>query len=184
MVEKTPGLNFLLKGFREKNERYILEIESILSGPVEPYEEEYKHLINWLVSFRWNPYVLFANQGWASSLNNAESFSGLLSAIHHAMVDDGDICFPVVNGSPRIAFVWKNEDNVEKYVCMEREKGNANEISFLKDAYEFTAAYDEYQTNQLRKCVKSDLKRFDKEFVLKNYSYTVGFNKEWVDDPN
>ncbi len=115
---------------------------------------EYNHLVNWLFNTKHNPYGIFANKGSASSMESAEYFAGLCMMIHHAMLDDGDISFPLVNDQPRIAFVCKHEDNIENYVLTDQEKSwkddprfksaKPNTIRFLKDAFEFTKAFDEH----------------------------------------
>jgi hypothetical protein len=103
---------------------------------------------------------------------SAETFDGICHRIHHALVDDGDICFPVVNGEPHIAFIWKGEKDIEKYILSESDKLRMDtynftmksfgkeeeklEITFLKDVYEFTEAFDKHEAEDKIRCEKID----------------------------
>lgn len=97
-------------------------------------------------------YVCHKNFG-SSFCTDAQAFEVLCSTIYHAIIDDGDICYPVVDDRPRIAFISRYEAEL-KDCCFEWEidqikstrevlrsigveKGDEISLTFLKDAYEF-----------------------------------------------
>lgn len=140
--------------FKKNYDESIALIKDALEGEVADYEKEYQHLIRWLFYTQHNPYGIFKNEWAAGCIDDAEGFARICHEIHHALVDDGDICFPVVNGVPQIAFCWRHDEEFvssllkedETNVRIRKELGiyEPPTLEFLKDAYEFTEAFDRY----------------------------------------
>lgn len=145
-------------------------------------------ITNWLLNTDASPYSIFADAG--GRVGSAESFAGLLQCIHHALVDDGDICFPVVNGRPRICFVWQHEKNVEQYILTAQEKGFIRdfgtdyEITFLDNIDQFIAAYDAAHIKFIKRCFLIDARAKGVQFATKNYSTYKCFDPTWVNELN
>lgn len=142
--------------------------------------------------------------GWNTSLQSSSDLVGLLSNIHHALVDDGDICFPVYNGQPYIAFACQHEfseENIDRYIGKTnaewrkpshptnvrmrefREKHGLLdtpllEVTFLKDVYEFTAACDAHEASEFKKSFITTVGRGrakgDTKDVTEYYCCTLG----------
>jgi hypothetical protein len=143
-------------------------------------------LAQWLVAWPGNGYDLFHKSAWSSSLHgSAEDFSGLLSHIHHAVVDDGDICFPVINGSPKIVFAsrWDLQDNLEA-LKHPSDAGFKFEVTFLGNVEEFIAARNNYDRDDARRCFVGDAVRQGFDVVLarmqKNPAYMNHITDDWV----
>ncbi len=168
--------------FDEFKKNYEEAVEDIKQFLVHE-DKEMNHLANWLYSTRHNPYGIFCNAEWASSMSSAEMFANLLSHIHHALLDDGDISFPVINGNPRIAFIHRHENNVAEYVLNKSEqRRHDNIITWLDDAFQFTQAFDENEVTQLKKHFLNDVKRFGLEFASKHYQSKPGFSNVWIEE--
>lgn len=83
--------------------------------------EDMRLITEWLLTTESNPYDYLMLSD-ARSFDSAERFSGLLHAIHHALVDDGEISFVAVNGRPMIVFANRYElANVELRSDVERQ---------------------------------------------------------------
>ena len=54
------------------------------------------------------PYVDVFEKGW-NSFNSSIEVESFLSIVRHALIDDGDISFPVINGVPNLIFHQKSE---------------------------------------------------------------------------
>ena len=176
----------MFEKFDKSHEEAKAEISNYLNSEKD-YDKETVHLLTWLLNTKHNPYSIFVDETWAGSLDTSSGFAGLCSMIHHALVDDGAISFVVIkNNDPKIAFVWKNEDNIQKYVCNEHELkrgGDIKDIKFLKDAYEFTKAHDAYKIKWLKKCFLSDSGRvLDLESAIKYYSKYDDFDPAWIEE--
>lgn len=175
--------------FKKNYEEAVVDIHIQLSD--KDYAE-YNHLVNWLYNTTHNPYSIFIHNADAGSMDSAEGFSGLCQQLRGAMLDDGDISFPVVNDQPRIAFVWKHEDNIENYVLTEQEKAWKDDprfksakpttISFLKDAFEFTKAFDAHEIARLKRGFLFDAMRAGEDFAIEHYKDSTGFTLEWLDE--
>jgi hypothetical protein len=138
-------------------------------------------ITNFLLETDANPYAIFPDNG--GYMGSAENFASLLHQIYHALVDDGDICFPVVNGEPRICFVWKHEDNIKKYVLskteqqMERNYGSEYEITFLDNVDDFISAFKAFQIADIKRCFLKDAESQGIEFAVKHYSHYKCFDQ-------
>lgn len=150
--------------FKKNYDEAIETIDSLLKGP-----ESMKELANWLVDTNHNPYG-FLPEAYAAVFDSAEGFASLLSDIHHAVEDDGDICFMTIGGVPSIRFICKYSDNLkEKVVSKERlriedgiEKAFASLEGFPNEEMkkvpyieilnikpnEFGAIYDQYEKEE------------------------------------
>ncbi len=145
-----------------------------------------QHILNWLIETEHNTYGIFCDAHWAHAMTTAEGFSSLAHNIHHALVDDGDICFPVINRCPKIAFVSQHDTDVMKYLLRDYEKRShilpEPTVTFLKDVFEFTKAHDEFEVADLKRCFLSDAVRFDVSFAMDHYGNKKGFNRDWIDE--
>ena len=161
-------------------------------------EDDVGLLANWLMDTDHNPYS-FLPEAWAGAMGTAEGFASLLHMIHHALVDDGDISFPVVNGEPRIAFVWKHEDNARDYILTNQEKQmdtdgrmrawrglnpeeSMYEITWLESVSEFIEQRDLYQAAEIKRWFANDAEIHGVDFAVKHYSSYKQFDSKWIDE--
>ena len=104
-----------LKNIEEKHQTDLKEIQVCLNDECE----EMRAITNLLIQTDVNPYGFLPNE-WANGFDTSSGFASLLHMIYHALVDDGEISFPIVNGEPRIRFVSRWEDNYEHFMALLR----------------------------------------------------------------
>lgn len=187
----------------EENHQYCMEKIRGYLYSFEEYDKESTHLANWIVN---NPRLAAPTlpDGWGNSLQSSSDLVGLLSNIHHALVDDGDICFPVYNGQPYISFACQHEfseEGIHHYIGSQnaelRKPSNPvnvrmkefrakhglvedplPEVTFLKDVYEFTGACDSHEASEFKKSFITTVGRGrakgDTEEVTEYYCCTLG----------
>ena len=171
--------------FNKAHQEALDDIQHLLSSTKE-YDAEFVHLAKWLFVTDLNPYGILPDC-WANGMDTSVGFAGLLHHIHHAMVDDGDICFPVYN-EPTIRFVSKHELDVKTvgdYVStaslyFRSADDVVDDIKFLNSAYEFTMAADQHHLKWLRRCFLSDAGQQGVEFAVKHYSTYPEFDAAWI----
>lgn len=168
----------------EKN--HIKYMEGIRKH-AETQQPEMRALVDLLLETEANPYG-FLPEAWASCTESSSGMYGLLNNIHHSLYDDGDISFPIVNGEPRIAFVWKGEDNYANYVLSETEKycrdqrGSEYDIEFCADALDFIARHKEYHRKDIQRCFILDAAMRGISFAVEHYSKYANFDPDWEFD--
>lgn len=160
--------------FQNSYDQSIESIKHYLENTeTNEWELECKHLIKWLFETEHNPYGIFHQHsqcgGW---LGHAEGFEGICSTIHHAICDDGDICYPVINDAPSIVFGWKHDEKLIEILLKEDEHRvrifkeigiyKPPTLTFLKNAYEFTKAYDKYEEYQAKRCEEFENRRWER----------------------
>lgn len=176
-----------LKEFRKAYKQAVVQIKKYLNDPVM-YE-----VTNWLLTAETDLFSALP-KGWGN-LYSAQDCETLLGTIHHALVDDGEISFPVVRGEPRIAFVSQWETNVDEYILTDAEKefisqwetnvdefiltdaekefkqrfGMSIEITFLNTIQEFISARTLWEANKEKQYFVADAARFGIEFAKKHY---------------
>lgn len=76
---------------------------SALLASREAYAADFVQLARWCLTTSLSPYD-FMPSGWAGSLADSVSAALFVSVLHHAMVDDGDVCFALSNTGPCLEF--------------------------------------------------------------------------------
>lgn len=172
-----------LKNIEENHQKSMKQIHDFLNDECS----EMKAITKLLLETDVNPYG-FIHHELAKVFETSHGFASLLNMIYHALVDDGDISFPVVNGEPRIRFVSRWEDNYEQYALSETEKrfklerGNTYTVEQCKDVFEFIEKFEEYHSNELLSWFISDSSMFGIDFAVKHYSKYAKFNPDWEFD--
>jgi hypothetical protein len=172
--------------FNKAHQEALDDIQHLLSSTKE-YDAEFVHLAKWLFETDLNPYSILPDH-WANAMDTSVGFAGLLRHIHHAMVDDGDICFPQLYREPTIRFISKHELSEKSVVdfvsgtILNFHSANTivSDLKFLNSAYEFTVAADQYHLKWLKKCFVGDAKRHGIEFAVKHYTTYPAFDPTWV----
>lgn len=118
-------------------------------------DEQFVELANFILETDINPYS-FLPFGWEGSLYTAEGAESLLSIIHHALVDDGELCWinTDIHG-PLLAFEDKYEtDHIN--TLMEKRFRNVWPVKYTIHSYssEFIKTLVEYQIEHERKCAE------------------------------
>ena len=134
-----------------------------------------------------NPYG-FLPEHFAGGFDTAGGMSSLLGAIHHALYDDGDISFPIVNGEPRIVFLHPYEDYYEDFVLNETEKhfkknySNEYEVRRCSDVFDFIQKFEEYHSNEVINWFITEASRRSIEFAVEHFSHYARFDPDWEFD--
>jgi hypothetical protein len=82
----------------------------------EDYEQDFLRVATAIMESKLNPYG-YLPPGWTSIHSNIQACQCFLLTLHHAMVDDGEVCFLTDNhGRPHILFVHRYDfDSEEKW---------------------------------------------------------------------
>jgi hypothetical protein len=139
-------------------------------------------ITNWLLDTEINPYS-FLPEFYANLAYTAEGFERLLHRIRHALVDDGDISFPVINNNPYILFVDRYEATINSFADLSlylEDNYDINDVVWLNSIEEFMVAADEYHRKTIKRCFKSDLRRFGIDEVVSHYKNYKVFDESWI----
>ena len=171
-----------LEQFQKAHEEAMDEIASTIQRG-----DEFAEVVKYLLETDANPYS-FLPHGWAGSVGTSTAFVSLTNMLHHALYDDGDISFPVVNGEPRISFYWKHEDDYHNLVLTDTEKhmrdnfGTTYKVTQLNNVMEFISAHKEYHRSDVLDCFIQDAAIHGVVFAESVYSKYANFRYEWSDD--
>jgi hypothetical protein len=199
-VEKGNNMYDRFNIFKETYDQAIKAIELFAK------DKDMATITNWLLDTEINFYTIFGvNTKYGEAQESAELFSSLLHEIHHALVDDGEICFPVIydmpelrflseydfineynNDSERIRIFKRKNDFIDKLL----KEGKINEvdcikakndkpIKFLTSIEEFIVAADEAHVLWLKKCFLNDSRVYGKECAIKHYQEYRAFDSAW-----
>jgi hypothetical protein len=147
--------------FDEAHIRAKKTIEDLVA-PGEAYEQDYVALANWIVTTDINPYG-WMDERWAGSTFTAEGVANLLSNLHHAMVDDGDVSFVSEvgrNGTKAFTMIFKDQwDLAEEF----KKSGAKVEFFTRGQCMEWVAALEQEENDWKERCEKMDKRR--KEYL-------------------
>ena len=107
----------LQQQWQKSFEEALTSIEHSITPEPNDYPDliAYKTLSKWLLETSVSPYE-FMPQGWEGFRYNPFSTDSLLSMIHHALIDDGEVSFVKMIHNEEVlrvfmVFCWHNEDS-------------------------------------------------------------------------
>ena len=135
-----------------------------------------------------NPYS-FLPHNFAGVFDSSYGFNSLLNTIHHALVDDGDISFPIVNKQPKISFVYKHQDNYVEHILTDSEKemrdrwGTEYTVEQCKDVFDFIEKFETFNNKEVYRWFVTDAARFGIDWAAEKYEGYARYNWDWETDP-
>lgn len=165
------------------HQKSLKNIEKFLTN----HDPEIMVLCNYLLETDANPYS-FLPEKWASSLETSSGVESLFYMISHALQDDGEISFPIVNKEPRICFAYPDCDNYEYYVLTNQERdirerlGTEYVIEQCSGVIDFVTRHKEYHRKDILRCFIQDASMHGLEFAVNHYSQYHNFDPDWEFD--
>ena len=91
----------------------------------DPEISGFKALSKWMMETTYNTYS-FMPQGYESYRSNPFEADSIISLIHHALIDDGEISFVKMIHNNKVVrvfmtFIWQHEDNFNQH-CIDENK--------------------------------------------------------------
>ena len=183
MQRIEENISYRMQRIEENYKEALQNIQSALDDNSAP---ELRALTKFFMETDISPYN-FLPDGYAGGFNQAEGLSELISVIHHALYDDGDISFPIVSGDPRISFISQHEPNYKDYVLTPQEKlyeqrYGPYKIEFATDVYDFIEKVKSQHVDWLKKCFIKDVVRFGSEYTKMHYRTYLDYSESWEND--
>lgn len=158
----------------------------------EPVESApgFSEFVNWALATQSSGYGWLPVE-WGGSLGSAAGAEMLFSHIWHALYDDGDISFVVVNDAPRIVFVNRFDSDFSDKVLTQSDRmlaerrakigGETTPLVVLDCSIaEFCAIHDAYEEKCVRRAFAFEAARWGVEFAVKNASRWSFWNPDWI----
>ena len=182
----------MFEKFDEAHEKAKDSIRGYLNIESGSYDEGMVPLVKWLLETDINPYS-FLQPEWACSVNTADGMASLLSNIHHALYDDGDITFVTVNGQHRIIFAHPTDDGFEERCLMNGEKDLRDhsrwpvqyDVKVLKiTPEEFCQRIEAEHTMWIKDCFLSDIDNIESvEYYAAHYRKQYRcWDESWLEE--
>lgn len=129
-------------------------------------------IAEWIMEEKGNPFVWMDPNYY----NQMRTLGGLIIILHniqHALVDDGEICFPIVEGEQQLRFMDKWD-----YI-----RNNGNPDAWAEDIYEFIENIEIIHIDALRTAFAFDASNIGIEAAADQYiSRYSEFDPAWVND--
>lgn len=176
--------------FEKIEQNHQSALKNIIKHAKDEKYLELKALVEFFLETDINPYA-FLPASYAGIFDTSTGLSSLIDVISHALYDDGDISFPIVNGEPRIVFANRFETDYKDKVLTNTEKEMEKrlndifgpernyEITHARDAFDFIDKLKKYHVSHLKKCFVTDAKRFGIKFAKDHYSQYQDFEESW-----
>ena len=103
-------------------------------------------ITHFLLTTGINPFA-FLPQEYAGKFDTSEGFSELLDTIFNALIDDGEISFPIINSEPHIVFISQHETDYKEYLKQNVSSAKFYKefgLSFCNDVYDFINKFTAY----------------------------------------
>lgn len=150
-------------------------------------------LMNWILNREdLNPYSLFVETGMAAACGSIQGLASIYYDLHHALHDDGAICFVAINDEPRIIMAHPSdyEDDEDFLEMVEKLDLNGRSrhihipsIAILNiSVSEFIKRRDESDRNHLKRCVMLEARKRGKAFAESLYKDRAFFDITWLEN--
>lgn len=165
--------------FQEKQKRYLNDVEFIKQSISQ--DSEFGRLSLYLFTTKRNSKSI-VNRGY--NVNDASSFSCLLRDIHHALVDDGEITFYLVDDEPRLSC----EYDFELKDCLsdeERQSGDQFDCKILNKITidDWIKSSEEYFVNEIKSNFMFDY-QLNPDGMIEWYKKYECFDENWIKEIN
>lgn len=129
-------------------------------------------IAEWLMQEKGNPYVWMDNN-YYNQMRTLGGFISILHNIQHALVDDGEMCFPIVDGEQLIRFIDKWD-----YIRLIGEPD-----AWAEDIYDFIENIEIIHREWLRNTFAFDAASIGIEVALDQYTLLYqDFDPAWATD--
>lgn len=118
----------------KQTDNAIEQISTYLTTDIT-YEQDFKKLIHWITYTDINPWS-FMPVGYENSKNNPISYLSFLQNVHHAMVDDGEICFVSVVGKEAFILFANAHDEATQSLVEQKLKPLSHTLSHNYEVFE------------------------------------------------
>ena len=162
----------------EKNHKEALD--SITKYLISPHQEM-QTITHFLLTTDVNPYE-FLPQEFAVNFDTSQGFLVILDMVNNALIDDGEMSFPIINKEPHIVFIDKHERNYKDHLLQNVSSAKFYkdfELLFCNDVYDFINKFDTYHLNKLKQQFFRDSSKFGVEHAVKHYSKYSKFDINW-----
>lgn len=170
---------------KENYEQSVKNIELLLNGS----EPELTDFFNWLNTTEVNPFF-FLPKHHAYAFDTAEGFEELLNEIHHAVIDDGEICMVKTFLGYRIIFQDPYEENFKEVVYnltfptktpmtppLEEFKF---ELFNKSRIHEWGQLMEEEFIKMIKSAFAMDVVKYGEKHAVENYRNYSSFDENWL----
>lgn len=183
--------------FQEFKKTYEDAVNSIHEYLTNDDLSDMKHLVEWMLVTDEPPCGYVRSRQFNGDLDSAEKFAAILSEIHHAVYDDGDIAFVTVDGKPRIVLADRYEEDFIEHVLSELEKQDQVRVEngravLIKPTYdikilhinanEFGKVFDEWHIKDTKDWFIKCAAMYGLEMATATYSRSRLWNQDWPNE--
>ena len=152
---KIKVLKDKLDEAQEEAMRYVLDL-NVARTDWNDWETDYKLLMEWLLTTTTNPWE-FLSKGYECCLDTAQGLRNLLHTLHHAMCDDGDLCFQSCSESTRLPKMFFSDCHHMAETCSEATWGSSQvTFEYHQDVKRFIAEIESSKVAHLKRVAKID----------------------------
>ncbi len=174
-----------LTKIKENYEQSVKNIELLLDGSIP----ELTDFFEWLNTTEINPFSFLPEQ-YSYAFDTAEGFEGLLNAICHAVLDDGEICLIKTFLGYKIVFLDHFEEKFKEWVynlifpSKTPHTPSLDEFEFeiisKNRIHEWGQLIDEHFIESIKESFVMDVGRNGEEFAVEHYRKYRFFDVNWL----
>jgi hypothetical protein len=176
-------MNTLIQSLEESHKKRLDAIKIMIENG-EGVDEAAK-LCRFLAETLYNPYDFFLQKEWCNYQESVSTCYNLFHNIYHAIDDDGDICFPIVNGNPFIFFGHPHDKDFKQRVVSLYSDGIHSKKHYCELDGVFQKVDDfltAIETSEKQKFLESFLIYVAKGFPLDDYKSSKFYYEEIMED--
>ncbi len=140
-------------------------------------------ITTYLLNTDANPHD-FLPKNIAESMNSAQGFLNFLQSLEKAIYYSKEICFPIINGVPKIAFENKTKFNPEIYLQGSQNTDENQSIYFLSNVQEFIYEHSCHQFQITKESFFHQAQMCGLKQAVEEFKSNNCFDNSWIQEYN
>ncbi len=169
----------LLKTFEKTYIESITKIKKLLVSE----NKEIALICHYLLTTDASP-ASFLQSSYHQSFSSAESFLSFLEEIKNRIENNNEICFPVINGEPKISLTYQKNFNIQDFFPEDAsiEVQSEYEIMFLNNISDFVDNHSCYYMNSIKEYFFHYAEIYGVEYAINHYGHYKDYDTSWINE--
>lgn len=169
----------LLHKIEENHISCMQEIKKYLSSN----KKDLVSITTYLLNTDANPYH-FLEKKWAEAIHSSSGFLNFLQTLEKAIYYSKEICFPVIDGVPKIVFQDKGKFNITEYLDTTSDTDNDKQVYFLSNIQEFIYEHSCHQFQITKEHFFHHAHMYGLDKAIEEFKEKDCFDNCWIQEYN
>ncbi len=167
----------LLQKIEDNHISCMQEIKKYLSSN----KKDLVAITTYLLNTNSNPYH-FLDKKWADQIHSSAGFLNFIQTLEKAIYYSKEICFPIIDGVPKIVFQNKSNFNLKEYVDPNKDNEEDKQIYFLSNLQEFIYEHSCHQFQITKEYFFHHAQMYGLDKAIEEFKDNENYDTSWIQE--